>query len=186
MNFLSLSKKDFTVIFIIFSFLLLITVLNMRVSFRKSRDQQRKGDIRAIYDALNRYNDEFSFYPGSQNGKILACKGPVNKFGYPDFVPCEWGEDSIRDIFDDSYPPYLENLPKDPQSDKGAQYLYLSTGSHFQLYAALESSNQDEYNPSIVARNLSCGNRICNFGLANGETPLDKSLQEYENELLDK
>jgi hypothetical protein len=47
----------------------------------------------------------------------------------------------------------------------------------------LESKEEAEYNEAINKRNLSCGNSICNFGLASGDTPLTKTIEEYEYEL---
>lgn len=78
---------------------------------------------------------------------------------------------------------FLPAVPKDPQTAKGLNYLYISNGRRYQILASLEEKNQDEYDSAIEARNLSCGIRICNFGRAYGVTPLDKSLEEYENEI---
>jgi len=79
---------------------------------------------------------------------------------------------------------YLDSIPKDPKAKDGSfSYLYLTDGSHFQLLASLESSDEAGYDPKIVVRNLKCGNQICNLGKSDGKTPLDKSLSEYENEL---
>jgi hypothetical protein len=40
-----------------------------------------------------------------------------------------------------------------------------------------------EYDPKIVARGVSCGKVICNFGKASRGTPLDRSLEQFEKEL---
>lgn len=78
----------------------------------------------------------------------------------------------------------LPNAPKDPGTVNGYAYLYISDGKYYQLYASLEGgSDESQYNPKIAKLNLKCGNYICNFGVASGNTPLDKSIQEYENEL---
>ena len=78
---------------------------------------------------------------------------------------------------------FLPAVPRDPESVNGVDYIYLSNGSRYQVYASLEDKKQDEYEVNIEKRNISCGARICNFGRAYGETPLDKSLEEYENEI---
>jgi len=80
----------------------------------------------------------------------------------------------------------LKPLPNDPQWDRGISYLYLTNGHTFQLYGSLELTDQDEYDEKVVSRNLACGIRICNFGRSYGNTPLDKSIEEYENELIEK
>jgi type II secretory pathway pseudopilin PulG len=85
------------------------------------------------------------------------------------------------------YPAKLSDLPsspKDPGTPNGYSYLYLTNGKYFQLYASLEGkSEESEYNSIIAAVGLKCGNYICNFGKASGNIPLDKSLEEYENEI---
>lgn len=77
----------------------------------------------------------------------------------------------------------LNPMPNDPQQDRGVAYLYFTNGRTFQLYGSLELTNQDEYDEKVVSRNLACGIWVCNFGRAYGNTPLDKSIEEYENEL---
>ncbi len=78
----------------------------------------------------------------------------------------------------------IKNLPKDPGTPSGYSYLYITDGKFFQLYASLEGKTDEaEFNPKIAALNLKCGNYICNFGKASGSTPLDKTLEVYENEI---
>ncbi|MBI3443670.1 hypothetical protein HY008_03285 [Candidatus Woesebacteria bacterium] len=86
------------------------------------------------------------------------------------------------------YPERIENLnfsslPHEPNEREGAKYLYLTNRRRFQVYASLEGADEAEYDARIVARDLNCGTRICNFGLASGQTPLEKSIEEYENEI---
>ncbi|CAN5325485.1 hypothetical protein BH10PAT1_BH10PAT1_4340 [soil metagenome] len=86
------------------------------------------------------------------------------------------------------YPPALSALPvspKDPGTPNGYSYLYITDGKFFQIYASLEGiKDEAEYNPKIASLNLKCGKFICNFGKSSGSVPLDKSLEEYENELI--
>src|SRR5258707_2684645 len=78
---------------------------------------------------------------------------------------------------------YLDSIPMDPSARDGFSYLYLTDGTHFQVLASLESADEAGYDAKIAARRLKCGNKICNLGKSDGKTPLDKSLEEYENEL---
>jgi len=78
----------------------------------------------------------------------------------------------------------LKNSPKDPSTPQGYSYLYLTDGKFYQLYASLEGgTDENQYMPNVAALGLKCGQFICNFGRASSNTPLDKTLQEYENEL---
>ncbi|MFZ5932788.1 MAG: type IV pilin protein [Patescibacteria group bacterium] len=165
----------------------LASLANFRVSLRRSRDVERKAGLRDVYNALESYQKDFGFFPLASEGKIVACKGVDTKIdakgNIVGLVPCEWGKDSLVDVFDASFPSYLKTLPDDPFAAKGLTYVYFSSGTRFQIYASLEGEDEPEYDPKIVARSVSCGVRLCNFGLAYGNTPLDKSIEEYENEM---
>ena len=101
-------------------------------------------------------------------------------------APCQWGKDSLADITDATYPAYLKVLPQDPKLPSGYSYFYISSGQHFQVLVSLESKNSDEYKAAIAKRNILCGKKVCNAGRASGSTPLDRSIEEYEKELLQK
>jgi hypothetical protein len=180
-------REEVKALSLILLVLVLVCIPNYWVSLRKARDAQRKADFGTLLQALERYQSDFRTFPLSQDGKIAAC-GPYevkieNKKKIYLYSPCRWGKDPLTDPADPTFPAYLKVLPNDPQAKKGFKYLYLSSGRTFQLYGALEGINEPEYDVKVVARNLDCGGRICNFGRAYGETPLDKSLEEYENEI---
>ena len=80
----------------------------------------------------------------------------------------------------------FKNLPFEPKAEDGLNYFYISNGKYFQIYAHLEGKDEAENDPKIARRNIPCGSAICNFGRSSGDTPLDKSLEEYENELLEE
>ena len=177
-----------------------ITLYNLNIAIRRSRDSQRKSDLGSISDALHKYQADFGFFPPSENGKIKACKNDLfndisaelkeskrldtSKF-FEGERPCEWGADKFVDLFDERYPAYLLVIPQDPKAGEGANYLYFSNTNRFQLYSYLEGGgSEDGYDTGIVGRNLSCGRGICSFGKSYGETPLDKSIEDYEEELV--
>jgi len=175
----------------------------MYKSLSRARNAERKESLGHIRNALETYLVDYGFFPPStEDGKILACEKDgvdyesivkMNKklidleIDYNDiFRGCEWGEDPLGDVFDKDYPPYLETLPIDPFHEKGVSFYYQSSGRRYQVYAALEGKNEELGQEEIEKRSLPCGNKICNFGRALGNTPLDKSLEEYENELRQK
>lgn len=78
----------------------------------------------------------------------------------------------------------LPNAPKDPGTPNGFSYLYITDGKFFQLYSSLEGGNEEsQYLPSVAKLNLKCGKYVCNFGKSSGNIPLDKTIQEYENDI---
>jgi len=195
------SKNETKAVAIILGLIIIASLFNFRIALRKSRDAQRREDLGTIYNALGTYQSQFGFFPlGSADGKIKACK-PENfselleKFskgvefdtqGYLESLfACDWGASKLTDLGDVFANPYLENIPQDPRTKDGISYFYISNGRRYQIYAYLEGEvDEIGYDASIVRRNLPCGNHICNFGRAFSTTPLDKSLEEYENELL--
>ncbi len=178
-----MQKKEAIFLVLAFIFVISYTLVNLQTSYHKARDAQRKSDIRTIYDGLMNYQNDFARLPFSIYGQIAACDPEAIEENVIVYGPCAWGEDSLADALDPDYPPYIKNLPMDPKSKEGRTYLYFSDGKHFQVYAALESEDEDEYDPSVVDRNLDCGGVICNFGRSDGKTPLDKSIEAYNNEL---
>ncbi|MGB6838984.1 MAG: hypothetical protein WBD86_00975 [Microgenomates group bacterium] len=161
------SKQETLWIGIILFLIIVLSLFNFRISLRRARDAQRKGDIREYSRFLGRFQNEYGFIPTSLDGKIVTCDIKFDEKGDPIFSPCEWD-------------------PSDPHDSKGAKYYYLSNSKRYQIFACLEGKSEAEYDLKIEARNLPCGARICNFGLSSGNTPLDKSIEEYENELLEK
>jgi len=185
------NKEEILVVGLIFVFIALASLANFKVSLKRARDAQRKDDLGTLGSALSRYQSDLGFYPmSSSDGKILACRPKVSRDPSGKVVvvyeACEWGKDKLEDALEPSYPPYMASLPSDPRVSEGPTFLYLSNGKRFQIFAHLEVKDDDEYNLTVEARRLPCGNQICNYGRASGDTPLEKSIEEYENELLQK
>jgi len=189
-----LSKEEVKAVLIILAVIVAFSCPNFIVSVRRARDAQRKADVGSIYSALNEFQSDFGSFPLSREGKIAFCSPVVKKEAIVvsnkgssisdyDYSACEWGKDSILDLFDHAFPPYLKTIPQDPYHSKGRGYYYLSNGNRYQIYGSLESKDEDEYDEVIIKRGLPCGNKICNFGKAYGKTPLDISIEEYENEI---
>lgn len=153
---------------------------NFQTAERRRRDQSRKAQVAHVANMLEKYVEDFGSYPlASREGQIVACGEDSDAL-----EACRWGWDPLADVSDPSYPPYIEQLPADPQHGKGVRYMYFSVGTRFQIYASLEGgADEDEYDPSIEVLGIMCGTRACNFGKANGRTPLDKTIKEYETEL---
>ena len=185
------NKEELIAILIIFGVLTAVSVPNFSLSIKRARDASRKDDMGSLQAALNSYFNDFGEFPKStSDGKIIGCKAPgsvVKKDAQGkllvDYHPCEWGKDSLLNPVDDSRQPYISPLPDDPQRALGLTYFYISDGLRYQIYGSLEDTSQDEYDKKIVARGISCGKRICNFGRGYGRTPLNISIEEYEQTL---
>lgn len=174
------TKPEVASLVIIFAILIAVSTPNFIVSLRRARDAQRKADIGSIHDSLLRYQNDFGSFPLSIDGKIAACEPvtfrEVAGIKTPVFSPCDWGKTSLADLSDSSYPPYLKVIPN-------GSYYYFSNGSRFQIYGSLEGKSEDEYDESIIKRGVSCGDVVCNFGRSFSKTPLNVSIEEYENSI---
>lgn len=141
----------------------------------KARDIQRKNDLKHVAAALNDYRNDVRGHSRSADGKILACGDVFESV-------CLWGQNAIVDP-QNPEKAYIDPLPQDPSAGDGHDYIYLSDGRNFQLYASLERKNDSEYNESIVKRSLLCGKKICNFGVgSSNDILLDRDLKSLPDE----
>lgn len=178
------SKSEFISLLIIFLILIGISVPNFIVSLRRSRDQTRRDDMGIMQQILGGYFVEHLSYPlSSDDGRILNCLKPGEKpvkdskgIWIYDLIPCAWGTETFKNLLTDRV--YLDLLPRDPDYQNGASYLYISDGERYQVYAAMEGMDEAEIDPKIVARGLPCGNKTCNIGRSYN-IPTDISIEEY-------
>lgn len=193
------TKNEFRVVAVILIVIFVASFVNLRIALRRARDVSRRGDLRAVQNALLTYKEANGFFPpSSDDGRIVACPGDeyesfrakndpkvtsMNDY-IAKFRPCDWGKDKFADIVNEPFETFMGTLPIDPRFGEGYSFRYISTGTHFQLFVYLEGEEDDEqFQKEVQDRNLMCGLHVCNFGYASERTPLDKSLEEYENEL---
>lgn len=178
-----------------------VTLFNLSIAVRRARDVQRRGDLGAISDALDKFYADYGFFPPSEGGKIKFCKASnfdailsqVNEKLFFDrelffqgLRLCEWGVDPFDDVINNGES-YMGTLPSDPKSVENISYYYLSNTKRYQIYSYLEGEKREiGYSESILARSLACGGKVCSFGKSYADTSLDKSIEEYEAELVEK
>ncbi len=183
------SKTELISIFVIFFILIAVSVPNFVISIRRARDQVRRDDMGTLVHALDQYMTDFKTFPSaSPDGRMMDCLKPGDKpvkdnKGNWTFspIPCDWGKDSFANLINGNI--YISVLPRDPDYQKGAKYLYFSDGDRYQIYAAMEGSDEAEVDPKIVARGLLCGTRVCNIGRSYN-VPTDISIEEYDKLLI--
>lgn len=184
------TKEEIKKVGIILVILLGVSFVNFSGSIRKARDAQRNSDLTYLREKLEEFQSEVGYFPpASRDGKIMACmkEGTVVNMEFKRLenpAPCLWGEDSLVNFFSATPKTIMERIPVDPQNDDDVSYIYKSSGSRFQIYASLEGKNEAEFNAKINDLKLKCGSRNCNFGKAFSDTPLDKTIEEYERQLL--
>lgn len=111
-----------TVISIISVLTALLTVAFVSVSAR-SRDSQRKSNIKQIQAALELYKADNDAYPPTATITSIACDQPFQTGISPNFTK------------------YMNKFPCDP---KGTKYFYSSTGSAYVLASCIENTADKE------------------------------------------
>ena len=158
------TESETKIIVSILVVLFVVIGFNMSTSLRRGRDSIRKNDISAVQGALDTYYQKYHIYPLSNDkGQIIGCFNEKPQVDLQSGVPinvvlCDY----VQSRFED-----LRSMPRDPNHKKGAEYLYISDGSKYEFFISLEGKDEAEYSPTIVTKNLQCGNRICNYGKGN-------------------
>jgi len=159
---------ELLVVISIIAILAVIALSAFRFTQARSRDAQRKSDLKQISSALEMFYNDQKLYPeGNPAGEILACsyngENPSDR--------CIWGEG----LMTDNETTYFRIIPVDPIDSQ--QYFYRTLGNQqaFQIYAHLE--NQEDRNciknelgePNCdIDLGLNCGGgENCNFAITS-------------------
>ncbi len=182
------SKSELKAVCIILLLIFSATLFNYQIAYRRGRDNQRKNDFGDLVRGIESYHETVGFYPpSSEDGKIRACSDRAlrpEEDPFKLFTACEWGKDELRDYSGKTGDTFIKTLPQDPYHKDGRIYFYISDGTYYQIYGALEGKDEDEFNPRVEARNIVCGKDLyCNYGRSSNKTPLDISLEEYKKSL---
>jgi type II secretory pathway pseudopilin PulG len=172
------SKSELVSIIVIFLILIVVSAPNFALSLRRARDQIRRDDIGNIQAAIDSYYSDYGMFPISDNeGRIVACRDMVNKLEISQ-RPCVWGTDTWVNLTPGVDKVYMRVLPGDPYAKKGISYVYFSDGSRYQLFGSLESIDEPGYDEKLAAREVKCGNKVCNVGRAVN-VPMYTTIEEY-------
>jgi type IV pilus assembly protein PilA len=169
----NISKYGFTlmellIVIAILGILVAVGVVSFGASQRKSRDIDRKNDLRQVSLALESYYNDFGHYPlSTTDGNIIGCEIDA-------LEDCVWGE-PWRNTSTVPETIYMLTLPSDPA---GRVYYYVSdiNGSYYKLYAHLEN-DQDEgagVNQAGYEDTDCGGGELCTYGIASTNIPLEE------------
>lgn len=125
-----MDKKGFTllelmIVIVILGILAALISGNFITSLKKGRDARRKSDLSEIQKSLEMYYEDVRAYPTPIPGDVGFVFG--SKFSYVDA-----GGNQVKT--------YMQVVPNDPTPNHN--YLYVSNGQSYQLYACLESDQQ--------------------------------------------
>ena len=170
-------KKGFTlvellIVIAIIGILASIALVAFRSSQIRSRDAQRKSDLKQIANSLELLYADYSQYPPSNvSGQIMGCN-----FSVGGSVACSWGSGSLSD----GKTTYFKVLPKDPSGGQTYFYRTVNVGGAnqgFQLYAHLE--NSEDQNCLVENGKANCSNPTVPGGVtcsSNGDVSCNFSI----------
>jgi prepilin-type N-terminal cleavage/methylation domain-containing protein len=143
-----------------------LAALNPFAQLQKGNDVRRKSDLAQVQRALESYYEDNKSYPNMATCNNVAFQIQGDNQDGNNCI--EWGK---------SWQPYMNILPKDPNSPK--HYVYYSSGQSYYIYASLDRGALDsgacknlDTNgecPSISANKIpakSCGG-FCNYGVSS-------------------
>lgn len=166
---LSTAQSGFTLIEILVVMIIMAVLLSIgggsyRTSQIKSRDAERKSDLKQVGITLESYYNDQKQYPTSHgsNFTIMGCGAQTE---------CAWGAQWVGEVVAGETPVYMVELPQDPRSNY--RYYYWSDGAQYQLYARLENdldidALKDGETPQDYG--ISCGAANCNYGISSSNT----------------
>lgn len=171
---------ELMIVMIIMGILAAIGVTAFIASQVKGRDTSRKGDLKAVSQALEAYYNDKGQYPASDDkGNIVGCNGSVGNPPVQPPVSCPAGG-LWKDVYGTIY---MAQIPKDPSSKTQSFYYFgsKSAGSQiynqYQMYTHLENKDDSQIitpTPASVVPAVipNCGTAsstvACNYGVSSG------------------
>ncbi len=111
-----------------------LLVANLNAGRGRSRDAQRKSDLRNIATALRLYYNDRGEYPANNSSdEIVACSS------YTSPTACVWGAEWAV-----STTVYMPILPKDPLTGQTYKYEVGSGSDTLTLFACLENESDEK------------------------------------------
>ena len=149
---------ELMIVMIIMGVLAAIGVTAFISSQVKGRDTKRKGNLKAISQAVELYYNDKGQYPTDDSaGGVKGC-WDLGGMTPATCVKNQLWQDANATI-------YMAQFPGDPVSTQ--KYYYVSaTGKQYQMYTHLENS-QDPQIITPAAGGTSCG-AACNWGVSSG------------------
>lgn len=163
----NMKRKGFTLIELILVVAIIgifsagvLAAINPSQQVQKANDSRRKTDLEMIQRALEAYYADNGRYPTSSTNEIV--------------------NNSIVVVWGSSWQPYMDTLPKDPDSNRRYVYGVSADGQTYGLYASLERGTDAQacHSNGSACDSLatfgistqpatSCKGGICNYGVTS-------------------
>lgn len=165
----NVSRKGFTliellIVMIIMGILAAIGIQAFMASQIKGRDTARKGNLKAIAQALELYYNDKGAYPRDDgSGGMKGC------WTIGGVTPAVCAKNQVWEDANGTI--YMAQFPGDPNA--GQRYWYVSTnGKQYQLYGRLENSQDPQIITVSTSGTCSPSGLACNWGVSSGNVGL--------------
>ncbi len=108
-----------------------LVLANLNSARERSRDTQRKSDLRSIQTALRLYYNDVGGFPASSSYVIQGC-------GSAGISACPWGSQWARGTTI-----YMNSLPSDPQPSQSYRYTQTDPDT-YAIESCLENKSDDK------------------------------------------
>lgn len=147
---------ELLVVIALIGILATLVMANLNSARGRSRDAERKSDLRSLETALRLwYNDRGSYPANDSNGNIIACNSYTNPSA------CTWGNGwSVGTTI------YMSKLVVDPLPNQNYSYSADSVNDTFTLTACLENRSDDKCDKDGNGNIISCaGGSGCQYSI---------------------
>ncbi len=145
-------KKSFTliellVVIAIIGVLSALLLPNYMSARERSRDAQRKSDLKQIQKALEMYRQD-------KSPQAFPTAAPSNRFG------------ACGQSFSNGTIIYLNQIPCDPLNTTPYYYLPNNTNLTYELCSCLENVGDPDPTPASICSGISCGSNQKKYGIS--------------------
>ena len=145
----------------ILAILSVISFGSFMTTIARGRDAQRKSDIATLKKAIEQFANDLATYPEADaTGKIKGCSTSFD--GVVTYSTCS---SNFSYYVNGEKVTVLNKYPTDPSSDRA--YYYQTTTDGYELYAALENTNDKDVWVGSTPLGLTCGTVSCNYKVTN-------------------
>ena len=161
---------ELLVVIALLGILIVVGLGSFQSATRKSKDSQRKANLKSIAVALEAYYNDAGTYPADDGAGHIVISGCSSTLSF-----CDWGN-----IMKNTATKYMIQLPKDPGVNT---YWYKAGGTvgnvtyaSYQLYARLDNLEDSAItlsSPGAVPQKYNdiwCGSKRCNYGVSSSNT----------------
>ena len=154
---------ELLVVIALLGILIVVGLGSFQSATRKSKDSQRKANLKSIALALEAYYNDAGTYPSDDGAGHIVISGCSGSYSY-----CPYGSPMKN-----TATLYMALLPTDPGTN-AYWYKVGTNNASYQLYARLDNLEDGAIYVSAgkpqMYSDITCGSKKCNYGVSSANT----------------